>query len=126
MLLLGAFALIALALGGVGIYGVIAYSVNQRTHEMGIRLALGARPGSILGMVVRQALALTAAGIAIGLGSAFALTRVMSTLLYGINATDAFTFVTTPLLLGTIAIIASYVPARRASKLDPMIALRYE
>jgi len=125
MLLLGAFALIALALGGVGIYGVIAYSVNQRTHEMGIRLALGARPGSILGMVVRQALALTAAGIAIGLGSAFALTRVMSTLLYGINATDAFTFITTPLLLGTIAIIASYVPARRASKLDPMIALRY-
>lgn len=126
MLLFGAFALIALALGGVGIYGVIAYTVNQRTHEVGIRLALGAQPGSILRMVVGQALALTAGGIAIGLVSAFALTRVMTTLLYGINATDVFTFVTTPLQIGAIAIIASYVPARRASRLDPMIALRYE
>jgi putative ABC transport system permease protein len=126
MLLLGGFALIALALGGIGIYGVMAYSVNQRTHEMGVRLALGAQPGSILRLVVHQALALTAVGIAIGLGAAFALTRVMSSLLFGVNATDSFTFVTTPLLLGIIALLASYIPARRAAKVDPMIALRYE
>lgn len=126
MLLLGVFALIALALGGIGIYGVMAYSVSQRTHEMGVRLALGAQPGSILRLVVRQALALTALGIAIGLAAALALTRVMSSLLYGINATDGLTFVTTPLVLGIIAVLAAYIPARRAAKLDPMIALRYE
>lgn len=126
MLLFGVFALIALALGGIGIYGVMSYSVNQRTHEIGVRLALGAQPASILRLVVQQAFGLTAAGITIGLAGAFALTRVMSSLLYGVNATDAFTFVTTPLLLGIIALLASYIPARRAAKLDPMIALRYE
>jgi predicted permease len=126
MLLLGAFALIALSLGGIGIYGVIAYAVSQRTHEMGVRLALGAQPGNILRLVVWQGFALAAIGIAIGLGAAFALTRVMSTLLYGINATDGFTFVTTPLVLGSIALLACYIPARRAARLDPMIALRYE
>lgn len=126
MLLLGVFALIALTLGAIGIYGVMAYSVNHRTHEMGIRLALGAQPASILRLVVKQALALTALGIGVGLAAALALTRVMSTLLYGVSANDALTFVVTPLSLGIVALLASYIPARRASKLDPMIALRCE
>lgn len=126
MLLLGVFALIALALGGIGIYGVMSYSVTQRTHEIGVRLALGAQSANILRLVVQQAFALTATGITIGLAGAFALTRVMSSLLYGVNATDTLTFVMTPLLLGMIALLASYIPARRAAKLDPMIALRYE
>jgi putative ABC transport system permease protein len=126
MLLLGVFALIALALGGIGIYGVMAYSVNQRTHEMGVRLALGAQPSSILRLVVQQTLVLTATGIAIGLTAGLALTRVMSTLLYGVSSYDALTFITAPLVLGTIALLAGYIPARRAAKLDPMLALRCE
>ncbi|MEK6320489.1 MAG: FtsX-like permease family protein [Acidobacteriota bacterium] len=126
MFLLGAFAVIASILAAVGIYGVMAYSVNERTHEIGIRLALGAQPGNVQQLVIRQALILTVVGIAIGLAGAVALTRVMSSLLYGVTATDAFTFVVTPILLGSIALLASYVPARRAAKVDPMVALRCE
>ena len=126
MFLLGVFAMLASILAAIGIYGVMAYSVNERTHEIGIRLALGARPATILQLVIKQALVLTAMGVAIGLTGAFALTRVMSSLLYGVSNTDGFTFVVTPLLLGSVALLASYIPARRAARVDPMIALRCE
>ena len=124
--LLGVFAAVALVLAAIGIYGVLAYSVNQRTHEIGIRLALGAQPINISRMVVRQSIILVTAGIMIGLAGAFALTRVMSSLLYGITATDGLAFFVPALVLGLIALLASYLPARRAARVDPMIALRYE
>lgn len=126
MLLLGVFAAVALTLAVIGIYGVMTYWVNQRRHEIGIRVALGAQQRNILQLVIRQALALVAIGIAIGLAGAFALTRVMASLLFGVSATDALTFVLISLLLGGVALLASYLPARRAAKVDPMIALRYE
>jgi predicted permease len=125
-LLLGIFAAFALILAAIGIYGVMTYWVNQRTHEIGIRMALGAEQRNILQLVIRQALLMVSFGIAIGLSGAFALTRVMSSLLYGVSATDRYTFVITPLLLGSIALLASYIPARRAAKVDPIVALRYE
>ena len=126
MLLLGVFAVIALILATIGIYGVLAYSVNQRTHEIGIRMALGAQPGNILKLVIGQALIMVSLGTVMGLAGALALTRVLSSLLYGISATDRLTFVITPLLLGSIALLASYIPARRAARVTPMVALRHE
>jgi predicted permease len=125
-LLLGAFGLVALILAAIGIYGVIAYSVTQRTQEIGIRIALGARPAKIMEMMVRQSLSLTAVGVIAGLAAAFALTRVMASLLYGVSATDLTTFVVPPLVLGVIALLASYFPARRAARVDPTITLRSE
>src|SRR5262245_44730053 len=98
----------------------------MRTHEIGVRIALGARPDAILRLVIRQALILAALGIAIGLVGAFALTRVMASLLFGVSATDLLTFVITSLLLGSIALMASYIPARRAAKVDPIAALQHE
>ena len=124
--LLGVFALVALVLAVIGIYGVMAYSVTQRTQEIGIRMALGAQPGRILMMVVRHSLMLVVFGVVLGLAGAFALTRVMSSLLFGVSSTDAFTFAGPPLVLGAIALLASYFPARRASRVDPTIALRSE
>jgi len=126
MLLLAIFAGVALVLAGVGIYGVMSYSVAQRTREIGIRMALGAHTGAVLKLAVGYGMKLVLIGVVVGLIAAFALTRVMSTLLFGITATDPATFTLISLLLVFVAALASYIPARRATKVDPIIALRYE
>jgi putative ABC transport system permease protein len=124
--LFGLFGLLGLVLASVGLYGVIAYTASQRTHEIGIRMALGARPRQILALIIRQGLALAVFGIVIGLAGALAATRVLSVILYGVSAQDPVTFAGISLVLIFIAILACYVPARRAMSVDPMVALRYE
>jgi predicted permease len=126
MLLLGIFAGFALALAAVGIYGVMAYLVNQGTRDIGIRIALGSTPGGILRLVVRQGMTLALFGIVLGLAVALVSTRLMRSLLYGITATDAVTFVVIPVLLALVALLSSYIPARRAAQVDPIISLRCE
>jgi ABC-type antimicrobial peptide transport system permease subunit len=124
--LLGAFGLLALVLAAVGIHGVTAYSVARRTREIGIRLALGARGGNVLGMVLRQGLVLAFIGMVIGILAALAVTRLMESVLYGVSSTDALTYVSVAIALIVVAAASCYFPARRASKVDPMTALRYE
>lgn len=126
MLMLGIFAGIALALATVGIYGVMAFSVAQRTREIGIRMALGAERGDVLSLMSRQALGVTLAGVAFGLFGAWALTRFLSNFLYGVQPTDRATFIVVPIALITVSLLACYIPARRATKVDPIEALRYE
>jgi ABC-type antimicrobial peptide transport system permease subunit len=126
MVLLGVFAAVALALAAVGTYGVMAYLVGQGAREMGIRIALGASRGRIVGLVLRQGLTLAAAGVVVGLVGAFWLARFMATLLYGVSESDPLTFAAIPALLFIVALAAGYVPARRAARVDPVVSLRCE
>ena len=124
--LMGAFAVIALTLAAVGIYGVLAYLVARRTHEIGIRLAMGADRSQVVGLVLKQALALTGSGIVAGLLAALALSRAMQSLLYQVGPTDPVTFATVPIALMVVALAGSAIPAFRATRVSPLVALRSE
>jgi putative ABC transport system permease protein len=126
MILFSAFALLALVLGAVGIYGIVSYSVTQRTHEIGIRMALGARTGNVLSLIMKSGFVLVFTGIVIGVGGALMLTRFLTTLLFGVTPTDRVTFVVVSLIFFVIATVASLIPALRATRVDPLVALRYE
>ncbi len=120
------FGLVALSLACIGLYGTMAYSVTRKTHEIGIRMALGAKPADVLGMVIAQGLQLTLLGVVIGVAAGFGLTRLISSMMYGVSPNDPFTFVTVSIVLIVVASLACYIPARRAMRVDPLIALRYE
>jgi putative ABC transport system permease protein len=120
------FAALALVLGAVGIYGVVSYSVTQRRPEIGMRMALGAQRQDILRLIVGQGARLALIGVAIGIGGAFALTRLIRTMLFGVSVTDPLTFLAVAMVLATVALAACYIPARRAIRVDPIVALRHE
>ena len=124
--LIGAFAALALVLAAVGIYGVMSYTVSQRTQEIGIRMALGAQPGDVQAMILGHSAKLTLLGVGLGLAGSFALVRFLTSLLFGVGAYDAVTFIGVSVLLAVVAMAAAYVPARRAVRVDPLVALRYE
>ena len=124
--MLALFATLALVLACVGLYGVISYAVAQRTHEIGVRMALGAQRSHVLRLVMREGMLLTFAGLVLGTAGALAATRVMTDLLYGVTATDAISFISVSALLVLVALLACYLPARRATNVDPLVALRYE
>jgi putative ABC transport system permease protein len=124
--MLGAFAVFALLLASVGLYGVMSYLVTQSTHDIGILLALGARPENIIGLVVRQGMQLTLIGILAGLSGAAVLTRVIASLLFGVSTRDVATFLVVPVLLAAVAFAATVIPALRATSVDPLVALREE
>jgi len=126
LILIGIFGAIALTLAAVGLYGVMAYSVTQRSHELGIRIAVGASPRDILRLVLGQGIRMTLLGAGIGLVVSLAVTRALSSLLFGVSATDPLTFIAVPVVLAFVAALACYLPARRAMRVDPIIALRYE
>ncbi|MGH9956967.1 MAG: FtsX-like permease family protein [Pyrinomonadaceae bacterium] len=125
-LMLGLFAALAMVLACVGLYGVISYAVAQRTHEIGVRMALGAQPVDVLRLVIRQGMILTFAGLVVGIAVGFVATRVLSAMLFGVTPRDPSTFVGAPVLLLLVAFFACYIPARRATRIDPLVALRYE
>ncbi len=126
MVLLGTFAALALLLAAIGIYGVMSYSVEQRTHEIGIRMALGCGRAAMARLVVGQGMLMAGIGIAAGLAAAFGLTRLLSALLFGVAPTDVLTFASVALALAAVAFLACYLPAHRATRVEPIIALRYE